>query len=106
MAANDKLRTKFYHEREDLIIWCIEHKPSLLRNVLTPFGLSYDEWAKCQKEIDKQANDEMSSLLIAVFSPKQDRYLYWHCPLDFVREYLHEKWGYKDNWFVKLFWKK
>lgn len=45
-------------------------------------------------------------LPIANFRFKQDKYLYWHCPLDFVREYLETQCGYKKaNWFVKLFWK-
>lgn len=27
-------------------------------------------------------------LSIATFTRKEDKYLYWHCPLGFVREYL------------------
>lgn len=93
MAAIDKLRVKFYYQREELIIWCIKHNPSLLSNIYQPFDLSYKDWNEWQEEI-------------ASFSYKQDRYLYWHCPLDFIREYLETQCGYKKaNWFVKLFWK-
>lgn len=106
MAAIDKLRVRSYHNREDLIIWCIEHNPSLLRNIYQPFNLSEDEWDKWQEEVDKQYNEQYTALPIASFSHKQDRYLYWRCPFDFVREYLRDNCGYKDNWFVKLFWKE
>ena len=105
MAAIDKLRVRFYHDREDLILWGIEHKPSLLRNIYQPFNYSSNDWRKWQEKVDKQYNEQNTALPIASFSHKQDRYLYWHCPLDFVREYLHEQCGYKDNWFVKLFWR-
>ena len=91
MAAIDKLYASFGDYRE-FIVWCIIHKPSLLKNVYDPF---YPAW-----------DNPMREQPIAYFSHKQDRYLYWHCPLDFVREYLREQCGYKDNWFVKLFWKK
>lgn len=106
MAAIDKLRVKFYHQREELIIWCIKHNPSLLSNIYNPFDLSYKEWKEWQEELEKEYNEKLCALPIASFSCKQDRYLYWHCPFDFVREYLHEQCGYKDNWFVKLFWKE
>lgn len=44
-----------------------------------------------------------TSLIIAHFSYKEDKYLYWHCPLEFVREYFEKQYGYKKaNWFVKL----
>lgn len=105
MAAIDKLRVKFYHQREELIIWCIKHNPSLLSNIYNPFDLSYKEWEEWQEEREKEYNEKLCALPIASFSTKQDRYLYWHCPFDFVREYLHEQCGYKDNWFVKLFWR-
>lgn len=38
---------------------------------------------------------------------KVDRYLKWHCPLPFVREYLHKQCGVnpKLEWLYKLFWK-
>lgn len=91
MAAIDKLYANFGDYRE-FIVWYIIHKPSLLKNMYDPFKPT---WYKPTQEQP-----------IAHFSHKQDRYLYWHCPLDFVREYLREQCGYKDNWFVKLFWKK
>lgn len=105
MAAIDKLRVKFYHQREELIIWCIKHNPSLLSNIFNPFDLSCKDWDEWQEEREKEYNEKFCALPIASFSYKQDRYLYWHCPLYFVREYLHEQCGCKDNWFVKLFWK-
>ena len=40
---------------------------------------------------------------IAFLTKKQDRYLYWKCPHPFIRKYLKEQCGYKDNWFIKLF---
>ena len=35
-----------------------------------------------------------------------DRYLKWHCPLPFVREYLHNNCGVNPKWdkFYKLWW--
>ena len=91
MAAIDKLYANFWDYR-DFIVWCIIYKPSLLKNMYDPFRPAWDK--------------PTGERPIANFSHKQDRYLYWHCPLDFVREYLREQCGYKDNWFVKLFWKK
>ena len=90
MAAIDKLYCDFWDYRE-LVVWCIKHKPSLLKNMHDPFRPAWE------KPMEKSP--------IANFSRKQDRYLYWHCPYDFVREYLSEQCGYKDNWFVKLFWR-
>lgn len=106
MAAIDKLRVRFYNDREDLIIWCIKHNPSLLSNIFNPFDLSRKDWNEWQEQVDDKYNQQYSALPIASFSHKQDRYLYWRCPLDFVRKYLHEQCGYKDNLFVKLFWKE
>jgi hypothetical protein len=108
MAAMDKLRVAFYCERNELIVWCIKHKPSLLNNIYNPFGISQDMWDAMQDEYKGKYNIDVTYplLTIANFTLKQDRYLYWHCPLDFVRAYLHEQCGYKDNWFVKLFWRK
>lgn len=45
------------------------------------------------------------SFPIATFSLKQDRWLFWHCPLDFVREYLKEQCGYKEKWYHKIIFK-
>ena len=51
-------------------------------------------------------HDKWQKIMVADFTTSQDRWLYWHCPLDFVREYLETQCGYKKaNWFVKLFWK-
>ena len=42
---------------------------------------------------------------IACFRPSQDRWLKWHCPLDFVRQYLKDNCGMKERWYYKLFFK-
>ena len=91
MAAVDKLHG-YLLDNQDLAIWCISHKPSLLKNMYNPFGC--------------EVRDPFKKAPLANFNRKQDRYLYWHCPLGFVREYLREQCGYRDNWFVKLFWRK
>ena len=91
MAAVDKLYGDYWENRE-LVIWCICNNPSLLNNMYNPFS---DKWENPNKNRP-----------IANFNLKQDRYLYWHCPLDFVREYLNKQCEYRDNWFVKLFWRK
>lgn len=90
MAAIDKLYTNFWDYRR-LVIWCLSNKPSLLQNMYDPF---MPMWEKPHHE-----------KAVANFTKKQDRYLYWHCPLDFVREYLREQCGYKDNSFVSMFLK-
>lgn len=106
MAAIDRLHTKWYCDRTDLIIWCIKHKPSLLGNIYQVFDLSSTEWNEWQRSVSKNTDyGDDAALPIANFTLKEDRYLYWHCPLDFVRDYLHKQCGYKDNWFVKLFWR-
>lgn len=91
MAAIDKLYAD-YNKNREFVIWCVIHKPSLLKNMYNPFGKNWEHPLRMSP--------------IANFTTKQDRYLYWHCPLDFVREYLSEQCGYKDNWFVKLFWRE
>ena len=102
MAAIDKLYLKYYSDHKDFVIWCMQYKPSLLNNFYNPF-ITRNEWDKWQEEISKT---ELKKLPIANFRFKQDKYLYWHCPLDFVRDYLEKQCGYKKaNWFVKLFWK-
>lgn len=108
MAAIDKLRVRFYCERNELIIWCIKHNPNILYNIYDAFGVTQDDWDKRQDEYKEthKCNVTYPPISIANFTHKQDRYLYWHCPLDFVRAYLHEQCGYKDDWFVKLFWRK
>ena len=101
MAAIDKLRCRYYCDFQDFVVWCITYKPSLLNNFYYPF-ISSTEWDNWLKEYYGDDRE----LPIANFRFKQDKYLYWHCPLDFVREYLETQCGYKKaNWFVKLFWK-
>ena len=91
MAAINKLHGDYF-EATEFVVWCLCHKPSLLYNMYNPFKSEFDI--------------SLEKAPLANFNRKQDRYLYWHCPLDFVREYLREQCGYKDNWFVKLFWRK
>lgn len=106
MAAIDKLRVVSYYDREALIIWCITHRPQLLGSIFSVFDCGIKDFKKIQRDLMRQGNNEnLPKVAIASFSRKEDSYLYWHCPLGFVREYLHEQCGYKDNWFVKLFWK-
>lgn len=115
MAGIDRLYTKYYYDKLDLVVWCIKHKPSLISNIDYPFD-SFADFKKCKEFLAKakgiklipENEDAINSvkLSIATFTRKEDKYLYWHCPLDFVREYLEEQCGYKKaNWFVKLFWK-
>lgn len=106
MASIDKLRCKFYSDFKDFTIWCICNKPSLLNNFYNPF-ITRKEWEDWQKECSTNTDyGDDRNLPIANFTSKQDKYLYWNCPIDFVREYLENKCGYnKANWFVKLFWK-
>ena len=106
MAAIDKLRVVSYYDREALIIWCITHRPQLLGSIFSVFDCGIKDFKKIQRDLMRQGyNENLPKVAIASFSRKEDSYLYWHCPLGFVREYLHEQCGYKDNWFVKLFWK-
>lgn len=106
MAAIDKLRVVSYYDREALIIWCITHRPQLLGSIYSVFDCGIKGFNKIQRDLMRHGDtDNLPKVAIASFSRKEDSYLYWHCPLPFVREYLHEQCGYKDNWFVKLFWK-
>lgn len=101
MAGISKLRLKFHGDLKDLVVWCIKHNPSLLDNIYEPF-VSERDWYELQCE----DMDRWKKIMVADFSTSQDRWLYWHCPLDFVREYLETQCGYKKaNWFIKLFWK-
>jgi hypothetical protein len=103
MAGISKLRLKYYGDFKDLIVWCIKHNPSLLDNIYEPF-MSTSEW-NLRKTFSEDYR-EYTKVVVADFRFKQDRWLYWHCPLDFIREYLETQCGYKKaNWFVKLFWK-
>jgi hypothetical protein len=106
MAGIDKLKTRFYGDYKEFHLWCLNHKPSLLYRFYDPF-LSYGEWEKLQKRQSKNTDyGDDAKLIIAHFLSHEDRYLYWHCPLGFIRYYLETQCGYKKaNWFVKLFWK-
>lgn len=48
---------------------------------------------------------EQKDLPVTNFSFKQDKYLFWHCPISEVREYLHTHCGYKEKWYHKLLFK-
>lgn len=104
MAAIDKLRTNNYGDYNEFRIWCIKHRPELLYSFYEPF-LSYGEWEQLQRNKVKIFGDD-AKLIITSFFTYEDKYLYWHCPLEFIREYLETQCGFKKaNWFVKLFWK-
>lgn len=114
MAGIDKLRTSNYSDYNEFRLWCIKNKPELLNSFYEPF-MSYGEWEQLQQNIRNKyphAEDDGieyydKRLIIAHFHSHEDKYLYWHCPLDFIREYLEKQCGYKKaNWFVKLFWRK
>lgn len=107
MIKTNKLRTSHYGEYNELRIWCINHRPSLLNSFCEPF-LSYGEWNQMQRKQSKNTDyGDDTKLIIAYFFSDEDKYLYWHCPIEFVREYLETQCGYKKaNWFVKLFWRK
>ena len=111
MGVEDKLRTSNYRDYNEFRIWCIKNKPSLLNSFYEPF-LSYGEWNELQTQYQKKICEFFKDnvdipMIIAHFLPHESRYLYWHCPLDFIREYLKTQCGYKKaNWFVKLFWRK
>lgn len=71
---------------------------------------------KCKNDIADEANEIIYNYItintykpeipIANFSFKQDKYLLWKCPLDFVRDYLKENCDYTTKWYHKLFFKK
>ncbi len=60
---------------------------------------TYDEL--CDKEC--YVNDV--ELPIANFTFKNDNYLLWRCPLDFIRYYLKKQCGKETKWYHKLFFK-
>ena len=62
-------------------------------------------YEKYNKLLNKKEYIENIELPITNFGFKQDRYLKWHCPLDFVRDYLHENCGIKERWYYKYFFK-
>jgi hypothetical protein len=103
MAGISKLRLKYHGDLKELVVWCIKHNPKLLDNIYEPF-ISASEWHDMQTLEDEYAPRD--KVVVADFRIKQDRWLYWHCPLGFIREYLETQCGYKKaNWFVKLFWR-
>lgn len=115
MAGINRIYVKWHSDKVDLVYWVIKNKPSYLHKLILPFE-NYDDWIRCQQDYAKmrgialipENEDEIDNikLPVASFNTKEDRYLYWHCPLEFVREYLETQCGYKKaNWFVKLFWK-
>lgn len=111
MAGIDKMYVRNHWEKDEFVVWCITHKPSLLNNLYEPFDgheawLGYKQFYAKTHEITNNDDIYEMKVPIADFRFKQDKYLYWHCPLDFVREYLETQCGYKRaNWFVKLFWR-
>lgn len=105
MAGIDKLKTSNYGDYNELRLWCIKHNPSLLNSFYEPF-LSYEEWEQLQKKQSKNTDyGDDAKLIIASFLPHEDIYLYWHCPIPFIREYLETQCGCKKAKIVKLFWK-
>lgn len=113
MAGISKLRTDNYSDYNEFRLWCLRNAPQLLMDFCEPC-LSYGEWYSLQEKMykkicskdKKDVEIEEMSLIIAHFLSHEDKYLYWHCPLDFVREYLETQCGFKKaNWYVKLFWK-
>lgn len=110
MAGIDKLRTSNYGDYNEFRLWCLNHKPSLLCSFYEPF-MSYGEWMEVQEIQWEHFKDAPSyfetELAVAYFLSDTNRYLYWHCPIPFIREYLETQCGYKKaNWFVKSFWRK
>lgn len=104
MAVVDKFCIAYHGDFMDFAIWCNRVKPSLLNNFYRE-TISRREWDEWQLKVDLETGKAYSKLQVAQFTEKQNKWLYWHCPFDFVREYLREQCGYKDaNWFVKLFW--
>lgn len=67
-----------------------------------------EEEAELYKKQREELEDEIwykfkYKLPIACFSCESDTWLKWHCPLDFVREYLKDQCGMKEHWYYKLF---
>lgn len=121
MAAIDKLHFRDWEEFVEFRIWCIQYKPDLLLNFYSPF-MSWSEWDDAKKStvhslskiIDSPDKDSVAYLNglvedIAIpccnFRFDQDRFLLWHCPLPFIRDYLYNQCGYKHHWYYELFFK-
>ena len=67
-----------------------------------------EEEAESYKRQREELEDEIwykfsYKLPVACFSCETDTWLKWHCPLDFVREYLKAQCGMKEHWYYKLF---
>lgn len=58
-----------------------------------------------EKLSDKELYISDIELPIACFTLEQDTWLKWHCPLEFVRQYLKDNCGIKEHWYYKLFFK-
>ena len=60
-----------------------------------------------QKELlsDKEFYINTLQVPIAMFSSKQEKWLKWHCPLKFIRQYLLDKGNNKEHWYYRLFFK-
>lgn len=78
------------------------------KNYMTDIEAKHD-WnnmvALKEKLEDEWEYKDNISFPIARFTLKQDRWLFWHCPLDFIREYLIEQCGYKEKWYHKILFK-
>ena len=83
-----------------------EHQDDIDAGLYTIESLTEDyEWNIDKFNELKYTIYEYIELPITCFSFKQDRWLFWHCPLDFVREYLIEQCGYKERWYHKFLFK-
>lgn len=155
MAAIDKLHLTDYYDFADLRNWILIEKPSLLRNLYSPFDTTYKTWEEWKEYIyktdydhvchffgenptyedyerfmeranvskeeiksdynhmlelkervsDKQKYKEDIKIAVTCFTTEQDRWLFWHCPLYFIRDYLYEQCGYKEKWYHKYIFK-
>ena len=152
MAAIDKLWLNNYLDFDELRVWVIIHKPSLLKQMYTPFQ-TYEDWKDYKQKkfqndkdnvedfftrfpsfkafeeywkgmcieittydyynklkIKEKIEDEIKyknniSIAVANFTLKQDRWLFWRCPLPCIREYLINQCGYKERWYHRLLFK-
>ena len=106
MSAIDILYCNSYKDYTNFEFWCVVHNKSLHAKFFNIF-ITESKWEILQQQHSTSLfNGKEAYVPIANFTSKLDKYLYWHCPFDFVREYLEEQCGYKKaNWFVKLFWK-
>ncbi len=134
MAVIDKIYLSDYSDYEELLLWCLVYKPTLLQNFYYPFltRVEWDRWRESvyrgrlksiKKKLKKEGTEEavlleynklsdktlymeVMKLPITNFSPAQNKYLVWNCPIPFVRDYLLNKCGVTTKWYHKIFWKK